>query len=85
MVLTQLEYEEQVKQEYMREYLCDDRVAQNITYHRFVSKSKGIRNGKRRIRRRWKEIHLVRYRGGVQPMGPLSLRCLCHRDHRPVC
>lgn len=35
-----------------------------VTYHRFVSRSKGRRNGKRRIQRCWKEVHLVRYRDG---------------------
>jgi len=30
----------------------DNPVVRNITYHRFVSKSKGRRNGKQRIRRR---------------------------------
>lgn len=47
---------------------CDrgNPVVRNITYHRFVSKSKGWRNGKQRRRRCWKEVHLVRYRGGFQ-------------------
>jgi hypothetical protein len=58
------EYEEEEQQAAMREYLGQDRVAQNVTYHAFVSRSKGWRNGKRRIRRRWKEVQLVRYTEG---------------------
>lgn len=47
-----------------REALYFNPVARNITYHRFVSKSKGIRNGKKRVRQRWKEIRLIKYRIG---------------------
>jgi len=45
---------------------CDraNPVVRSITYHRFVSRSKGRRNGRQRLRRNWKEVHLVRYRGG---------------------
>lgn len=39
-------------------------VIQAITYHRFVSRSKGWRNGKRRIRKHWKEIRLIKYARG---------------------
>jgi hypothetical protein len=41
----------------------NDPVVRNITYHRFVSRSKGIRNGKRRYRRGLKEVHLLSYHG----------------------
>jgi hypothetical protein len=34
----------------------------NFKYKAFVSKSKGIRNGKRRIRKHWKDVELVSYR-----------------------
>jgi hypothetical protein len=63
----------------------DDPVAQTITLHRFVSTSKGRRNGRKRPRRCWKEVYLVKYlRGGVSPVGPVPLRCLRHRDIRAV-
>ncbi len=63
-MVAQFEYQERVKAEAMAEYLADDRVAQNITYRRFVSRSKGRRKGKQRIRRNLKEIHLVKYHDG---------------------
>jgi hypothetical protein len=40
---------------------CDP-VKRNYKYRAFTSKSKGIRNGKRRIRRCWKDVELVSYR-----------------------
>lgn len=46
------------------EYLAADPVRQSIKYRRFVSYSKGWRNGKQRIRKHFKEVHLVKYRGG---------------------
>lgn len=39
----------------------EDSVYRAIRAVRFVSKSKGIRNGKRRIRKQWKEVYLLRY------------------------
>ena len=59
----QQDYEAQVKREVAAECRQEDRVARLVTFHSFVSKSKGIRNGKRRVRRRWKEVYLVNYRG----------------------
>jgi hypothetical protein len=41
-----------------------DPVASNFQYRAFVSRSKGIRNGKRRIRKHWKDIELVKYQDG---------------------
>lgn len=64
MVIAYEPWEEEWLAEAKAEYLTDDRVANNITYRYFVSKSKGRRNGKKRIRRIWKEVHLVKYIGG---------------------
>lgn len=47
-----------------QEFLACDPVAAKIRYVRFVSKSKGRRNGKQRLRRNWREIHLVKYTDG---------------------
>jgi hypothetical protein len=58
----QEEYEREVKREVAAECRQEDRVARLITFRAFVSKSKGIRNGKRRVRKHWKEVYLVRYR-----------------------
>lgn len=41
-----------------------DVVRRKITYRTFVSRSKGIRNGRRRYRRNWKEVRLVKYNNG---------------------
>ena len=56
------DYEQAVIDEVQAELDANDPVVRTITYRRFVSKSKGIRNGKRRVRRRWKEVRLVKYR-----------------------
>lgn len=61
-----LDYEKKVMAEVEAEFLANDPVTTKITYHRFVSKSKGRRNGKQRKRRTWKEVHLVQYMGGFQ-------------------
>ncbi len=47
------------------EALANNPVAQTISYWRFVSKSKGRRNGKQRIRKHWKEVHLIGTKRGV--------------------
>lgn len=60
----ELEYQHQMEVEAKAEYLANNPVARNIVYRSFTSKSKGIRNGKKRIRRRWKEVHLVKYSNG---------------------
>ncbi len=60
------DWQRQALAEVEAEVLADDPVVRNITYHRFVSKSKGRRNGKQRIRRHWKEVRLVSYRTGFQ-------------------
>lgn len=57
-------YCQQVEAEVMAECLANDLVATSIHYVRFVSKSKGWRNGKRRMRRHSQEIHLVKYNDG---------------------
>jgi hypothetical protein len=45
-----------------REIKSQDPVKSNFKYRAFVSKSKGIRNGKQRIRKKWKDVELVNYR-----------------------
>ena len=45
------------------EFLENDPVYQAITYVEYVSKSKGRRNGKQRLRRCWKEVRLISYLG----------------------
>ncbi len=57
----QTEYEAQIEREVMQEVLGNDPVARTIKYRYFTSRSKGWRNGKRRLRRNWKEIRLVKY------------------------
>jgi len=60
------EYEDycrRVEEEVYRDFLSSDCVATRISYTFFVSKSKGWRNGKRLLRRNWKEIHLIQYCG----------------------
>jgi len=64
MVYVYTEAELEILHEVELEYLRNDCVYNAITYVRFVSKSKGIRNGKRRLRRHYKEVHLVKYRIG---------------------
>ncbi len=64
MRLSQQEYETKVIDEVLRELRDNDPVIRNFSYVSFVSKSKGIRNGKRRFRRNWKEVELVSYQGG---------------------
>jgi hypothetical protein len=64
MTISLEDWQEQAHLEVQAECDQNDPVIQNITYHRFVSRSKGIRNGKRRIRRGLKEVHLLSYRGG---------------------
>ena len=59
-----IEYYQDVEAEVQNELLSDNCVAQSIKYRRFVSRSKGWRNGRRRIRRHYKEVHLVRYNDG---------------------
>jgi hypothetical protein len=63
-MVTQAEYEAAIEYEVRQELADNDPVVSTITYRRFVSKSKGRRNGKKRVRRNWKEVHLVQYRGG---------------------
>ena len=46
--------------------LTDPIVIKGVQYVRFVSKSKGIRNGKRRMRKKWQEVRLIKYRLGFQ-------------------
>lgn len=58
------EWQKAIEAEALKEALSDDCVYRSITYKRFVSKSKGIRNGKQRIRRNWKDVHLVEYNSG---------------------
>ena len=61
---SELEYYRQVEGECYAEYCQSDPVYQDIRYIYFVSKSKGRRkNGKQRLRRYWKEVELLSYRG----------------------
>jgi len=46
------------------EYLGHSPIYAAFTYVAFVSLSKGLRNGKRRLRRHWKETRLIRYQRG---------------------
>lgn len=55
------DYERAAIAEVEAELAAEDPVVRNITYHRFVSRSKGWRNGKQRLRRVVKEVHLVQY------------------------
>lgn len=48
----------------LHEYRSSDVIVRAIKYAAFASKSKGIRNGKRRLRKHWKEVELVKYRSG---------------------
>lgn len=53
------------EQEGREEYLKDNPVYRSINYRRFVSYSKGWRNGKRRLREHWKEVRLVGTKRGL--------------------
>ncbi len=57
-------YQARVEQEAQAQVLEADPIHRTCRYVGFVSKSKGIRNGKQRLRRNWKEIYLVRYLDG---------------------
>ena len=57
------EYEAEVLAEVASEQMEDEPVLRELRYREFVSKSYGRRNGKRRPRRNWKEIYLLRYPG----------------------
>ena len=59
-----VEYYQSVERECKEEVRAADPVVTNIGYRSFTSRSKGIRNGKRRVRRSWKEVELIRYRSG---------------------
>ena len=48
-----------------KKYLAQNPVYQSINYRRFVSYSKGRRNGKRRMRKHWKEVRLVGTKKGI--------------------
>ncbi len=61
---TYQEYQARVEREVQASVLAADPIHRTCRYVGFVSKSKGIRNGKQRLRRNWKEIYLVRYREG---------------------
>lgn len=56
------EYYAQIEAEALEE--CDqyNPVVREITYRRFVSRSKGRRNGKQRQRSKREEVHLIKYR-----------------------
>ena len=58
------EYYKNLENDGMAEFIENDKVHQVITRHCFVSRSKGIRNGKRRLRKHWKEIELLKYLDG---------------------
>ena len=62
--ITLEEYQQQVEAEALEEYQQNDPVHRDVRYVYFTSKSKGIRNGKRRLRRNWKEVELISYRDG---------------------
>lgn len=53
----------QILHELEKEIDAHDPVARNYKYRSFVSRSKGIRNGKRRYRKNWKDVELVSYQG----------------------
>jgi len=57
--------EEAILADTRQEWLATDSgIHQQFVFVAFVSKSKGWRNGKRRIRKHWKEVELVKYRDG---------------------
>lgn len=62
--MTSDDYRLTLLRESEEEVKAQDPVVQSIKYRRFLSYSKGWRNGKRRIRKHCKEIHLVRYTDG---------------------
>jgi len=63
--MTYLDYCSMVEAEVKREVAGADAVVfKGIKYRRFVSRTKGRRNGKQRLRRNWKETHLVKYSNG---------------------
>ena len=58
-----LELEEKAAHdEVMAQVLLEDPVLRSMRRRQFVSRSKGIRNGKRRYRRHWKEVDLIHYK-----------------------
>lgn len=56
------DYCAEVEAEATAEFLANDPVHQNFRYHEFVSRSKGWRNGKQRLRCPPKEVCLLSYR-----------------------
>ncbi len=70
------EYYKQVEDEVNQEAQANDPVIRNVGYRYFTSKSKGIRNGKRRIRRHWKEVELIRYQTGWHQPHKVRLDCV---------
>lgn len=67
------EVEERFGKEGVHECQLEDDVQIEIVYHRFVSRSKGWRNGKKRNRREEKEIRLIKYGGGLHTVASFSL------------
>jgi hypothetical protein len=59
-----IKYYKNLEREVKDEFVKNDKVHQVITRVCFVSKSKGIRNGKRRLRKHWKEVELLKYLDG---------------------
>jgi hypothetical protein len=56
--------EQGIDADVIAEMIGDDPVYQKVGYARYVSSSQGWRNGKRRIRRRPREVRLVQYPKG---------------------
>lgn len=56
-----IEYQRSVEAEIAKEFCSEDPVMREVTLSTFVSRSKGIRNGKRRIRKHLKEVTLIKY------------------------
>jgi len=56
------EYCAKIEREAWAQFLANDPIHQSCVYVEFISKSKGKRNGKQRLRRYWKEVYLIKYR-----------------------
>lgn len=59
-----MSFQDEMPADVYTELMASDPVVGNVGYRSFVSRSKGWRNGRRRIRKRLKQVELIRYMDG---------------------
>ncbi len=59
-----MSFQDDILADVWAELMASDVVVRNVGYRSFVSRSKGWRNGQRRVRERLKQVELIRYQSG---------------------